>query len=129
MNIFKKIQQLERLDQLIRLKATGSPSQLAQKMEVSERTIYNLIDTLKAFGAPVLYSTSNQCYYYEYPVRFELGLTLEKDKQGHTKGGQFFFKLSEPLQNFCSTSPYLADDYMSTIYHKGDTENPAGLFA
>ena len=36
----------ERIDQLIRFEATGSPKALATKLNISERTVYRLIKSL-----------------------------------------------------------------------------------
>jgi predicted DNA-binding transcriptional regulator YafY len=59
------LDRLKTLDRLIRTKATGSPKQLAKKMEISERTLFRLIDCLRSLGAPVVYCKNRACYYYE----------------------------------------------------------------
>jgi transcriptional antiterminator len=41
---FKKVEQLK---WLVQTKSTGNPRQLAQKLEVSERTVYRLLDMLR----------------------------------------------------------------------------------
>jgi predicted DNA-binding transcriptional regulator YafY len=56
---------LERLDFLIRIKATGTPKILSQKMGVSERTVYKYIEILQSLGAPVTYSKIKESYVYE----------------------------------------------------------------
>lgn len=56
---------LERLDNLIRIKATGTPKILSQKMGVSERTVYKYIEILESLGAPVTYSKTKESYVYE----------------------------------------------------------------
>lgn len=56
---------LERLDNLIRIKATGPPKILSRKMGVSERTIYKYIEILESLGAPVAYSKIKESYVYE----------------------------------------------------------------
>ena len=73
MGIKEQFQLLTRLDQLIRLKATGTPAMLAQRFEVSERTIYYLITRMKDIGAPVQYCKERQCYYYPDDSTFRLG--------------------------------------------------------
>jgi predicted DNA-binding transcriptional regulator YafY len=62
--ILQKMQQLERVDCLIRRRATGKPAALAQRLSVSERTIFNLLEDLRDFGAPVRYCKDSQSYYY-----------------------------------------------------------------
>jgi predicted DNA-binding transcriptional regulator YafY len=57
--------QLERIDRLIRLKATGTPGKLAQKLNVSERTLYNRLEDLKDLGAQIEYCKDNQSFRYK----------------------------------------------------------------
>lgn len=56
---------LERVDQLIRLRATGCPKEFAEKLEVSERKVYRIIRTLKDMGCPVVYDSYIGSYKYE----------------------------------------------------------------
>jgi predicted DNA-binding transcriptional regulator YafY len=62
--ILKRISQLERLHDFIRRKATGTPTELAQKMELSERTIFNLLDELRTLGASIEYDKFLESYRY-----------------------------------------------------------------
>jgi predicted DNA-binding transcriptional regulator YafY len=43
----KYITRLLKTDQLIRRKATGSPKELAEKLDISESTVYRIIRILK----------------------------------------------------------------------------------
>jgi len=63
----KTIKNLERLQQvhgLIKSETTGSPSNLANRLHVSERLVYNLIEQLKDFNANICYDRSRKTYYY-----------------------------------------------------------------
>ncbi|MEZ4994213.1 MAG: HTH domain-containing protein [Saprospiraceae bacterium] len=73
--IVSQLEQLQRLDSLIKRKATGSPMELATRLKVSKRTVYNLIDTLKLLGAEVTYDNLRESYIYEndFTFRFEIG--------------------------------------------------------
>ena len=71
MKFFKKVNQLQRVDQLIRLKATGTPEQLANRLEISKRTVFELIAFMKSLNAPIYYCYSRRSYCYEYPVQFK----------------------------------------------------------
>lgn len=64
------INKLERLDYLIRTKSTGSPAELARKLNLSERCAYNYLDLLKRQGAPISYCRKRNSYYYEESGRF-----------------------------------------------------------
>jgi predicted DNA-binding transcriptional regulator YafY len=59
------LHRLEKLDQLIRFQKTGTPKDLAKKMEISERTLYRDIEYLKILGGPIYYSEDEESYYYE----------------------------------------------------------------
>jgi hypothetical protein len=59
---------IERVDQLIRQKATGSPPQMAAKLGLSLRAWHYLRDELiEDLAFPIAYSRSRQTYYYETP--------------------------------------------------------------
>ena len=52
-------------DQLIRLKATGSPKEFAGKLGISERSLYGFLDELKYdFDCPIAYCHLRRSYYY-----------------------------------------------------------------
>ncbi|HLI93899.1 MAG TPA: hypothetical protein VKU83_09825 [Puia sp.] len=66
-DIFRR---LDRIDHLIRIKGTGTPAQFADKVGLSERTMYAYLRLMKDFGAPVVYSRQKQSYYYLRGGRF-----------------------------------------------------------
>ncbi len=68
---------LSRIDQLIRIKGTGTPSELADKIGISERSTYEYIKLMKDFGAPVLYSRQRKSYYYKQEGRFLISFLTE----------------------------------------------------
>lgn len=55
---------LEYLDVLIRKRSTGSPEQLAKKLNISKRTVFEYIDILRSLGANINYSRVKESYYY-----------------------------------------------------------------
>ncbi|CAN5236324.1 hypothetical protein BH09BAC3_BH09BAC3_23790 [soil metagenome] len=62
----KIVEKLKRIDSMIRLKATGSPRELAMKLGVSPSTLYEYLLILKsAFGAPVVYNSARRSYLYK----------------------------------------------------------------
>lgn len=71
---------LTRLDYLISTKSTGAPSQLARKLEMSERNLYYILDTMKTLGAPIIYCKRRKSYLYEEGGQFVIGFvkTLAK---------------------------------------------------
>ena len=66
MSLIENKHKLERLDQLIRLQATGSVQELATKMNTTKRTIFRIIKNLKEIGCPIYFNKSKNSYCYEY---------------------------------------------------------------
>jgi hypothetical protein len=60
------VRRVEYLDTLIRTKASGTPSVLAKKLKISERSLYYHLKFIKELGAPVRYCKLRNCYYYAY---------------------------------------------------------------
>ncbi len=94
--IVKQIALLDRVDQLIRMKATGRPNQLAKRLQVSEATVFRIIDTMKELNAPIYYDLTRQSYLYSETTTFKCGFYLEElDDQTERNifGGQAFTNL------------------------------------
>jgi biotin operon repressor len=72
MKLIAQLQHLDRLDRLIRRKATGCSDQLAARFGCSRRTIYNYLKTLQELGAKVSYCDQRRSYYYETPLPGDL---------------------------------------------------------
>ncbi len=53
MPAIKYINRLKTIDSLIQLKMTGSPKELAIKLEISERQVFRYIENLKEFGGKI----------------------------------------------------------------------------
>lgn len=59
------IDRLSRLDHLIRIKGTGTPAQLAERLNLSERSIYDYINFMKGLGCPIRFDSYRESYFYE----------------------------------------------------------------
>jgi len=66
---------LEYLDSLIQKKGTGSPENLALKLNVCKRTIFEYIDILRELGAEIKYDVARESYCYSCPGRFNFKFT------------------------------------------------------
>ncbi len=73
MALTKYVERVQRMDQLIRRKSTGKPKELAAKLSLSERSLYELINQMKDLGAPIIYSKSRDSYVYTSQVKFDFG--------------------------------------------------------
>ncbi len=69
----EQISQIEQLDQLIRLRATGRPKEVADRLKISEASLFRLLDAMKQLNAPVKYDIYLQSYVYEEEVSFKFG--------------------------------------------------------
>jgi hypothetical protein len=93
----EQINQIEQLDQLIRMRATGKPKQLADRMNISEASLFRLLEAMKRLNAPIKYDIYMQSYVYEYDVSFEFGFYLSEistKKARETNGGYTNFIVS-----------------------------------
>ena len=96
-------ERIARIDQLIRLKATGSPRALAERLEISESGIYRYIGYMRNLGAPIVFCKSRNSYIYEDMGRFQMGFVVKPMNDyeltdtfgGMEKKLTFFFMLSE----------------------------------
>ena len=98
MTFLEKLQVIERVDGLIRRKATGTADDLAAKIEVSRRCVYDIINVMKNMGAPIEYCTTRQSYYYEYECELMIGF-MEKVRGGKNKNSELFFDSAIFLHN------------------------------
>ncbi|WP_109853333.1 HTH domain-containing protein [Aquimarina sp. AU58] len=71
--MIKHIKIIERMDQLIRLQATGSPEKFAQRLGISKTKLYRMIKLMRALNAPIEYGTTIQSYVYTEVVGFTFG--------------------------------------------------------
>lgn len=60
------------LDNLIEKEITGSPKQLASRLSISERTVYNYISFMKkVLNAPIVYDYHRMSYVYNNDGEFK----------------------------------------------------------
>ena len=72
MNFAEQFMLLQRIANLIKMKATGTPKDLAEKVEVSRSALYRHIDTLKSLGASINYCKHRRTYYFEKDFSLEI---------------------------------------------------------
>ena len=73
----QSIERISRLHRLIQEEITGTPWELATKFNVSERTIYLMIDWLKDYGAEIKYDRKRKTYFYIKPFNIKINFSIE----------------------------------------------------
>ncbi|MES2372926.1 MAG: HTH domain-containing protein [Bacteroidota bacterium] len=69
----KFIEAVKKLDHLIHMERTGSAQDLARKMRVSTRCIYNYIGIMRNTGAPIVYNRKKKTFVYLQDGVFHFG--------------------------------------------------------
>lgn len=96
--IFKQLNRLQQMDQLIRQKRTGNATEFAQKMGVSRRQIYNWLEDLRSMGLDIEYNRYKKSFtyrkLYKINIQFEIR-ELSKYELSEIEGnGLFLNKIS-----------------------------------
>lgn len=60
------------------MKATGKPSELAAKLEISESTLYEFLGLMKELGAPIKWDGNRNSYVYEPEGRMRIKFQKNK---------------------------------------------------
>ena len=92
MALLKYIERMKRMDRLIRMKATGSPNQFAEKMGLCKSVLLDHIKEMKNMGAPIEFDRNLNSYVYGKNVKLSINYILQDSES--IKGGfslNFFF--------------------------------------
>ena len=96
----EQINLIEQLDQLIRLKSTGKPKQLSNRLKISKASLFRLLDTMKNMQAPIKFDIYLQSYVYERNVDFKFGFFTTEISQQRAKEINGGFNNLKLLINF-----------------------------
>lgn len=75
MTFLEKIQVIKRVDGLIRRKSTGTAKELAERLGVSRRCVYDIIVVMKKLHAPIEYCHMRKSFYYAYCCYLVIGFS------------------------------------------------------
>ncbi|MEZ4908098.1 MAG: HTH domain-containing protein [Saprospiraceae bacterium] len=114
MNFFEKITLIERMDQLLRMKGTGTSEELANRLGISRSTLYEMLETMRNMGAEIEYNASRKTYYYTTEKVLAIGF-VEKEK---IKGGKKISKKMSLSEFFGQVEHIFAPE----AFQKGDSE-------
>lgn len=80
-NMINRIELIKRIDHLIRIKGTGAPSELAARINISERSIYLYLNLMRDMGAPIKFDHYRQTYYYEQEGKLVMTFLTDKTEK------------------------------------------------
>lgn len=112
MKNLKNLERLQQLHQRIVQENTGTPKELANFMNISERSLYKLIEQLKDLTAPICYNRISNTYFYngDFELQVSISVTaLSNDEVIQVFGGSYFLKKKTLLQGLCSERNYISD--------------------
>ncbi|MBS2209820.1 HTH domain-containing protein [Carboxylicivirga mesophila] len=95
----KTIELMERIDRLIKRNATGTPNELAERLNISKASLYRVIDVMKEFGAPIEYCIVKQSFVYTRNVAFYCGFYADELKAQELQALNGGFATLEKLTN------------------------------
>lgn len=78
MLILKQLDLIARIHKRVMQGCTGTPSEFASYLGISERYLYEVIDVIKSMGAPIRYSRTMLSYYYTEEVRVMISCSFVK---------------------------------------------------
>ena len=76
MKTIKSLERLQQIHRLIEKERTGSPKVLAQRMNISERLVYLLLEYLKDYNADIRYDRNRQTYYYYEDFQLDIQISV-----------------------------------------------------
>ncbi|QNL52060.1 HTH domain-containing protein [Olivibacter sp. SDN3] len=96
MKLFMYIDRVNRLHQLIKRKRTGTPEELAERLNLSVSRIYQIIEELKLMEVPIAYSRTFRSYYYTsaYEILIDVQLRPLNNQEYHNTNGGCYAKIT-----------------------------------
>jgi hypothetical protein len=85
MTILKQMQRFNKVNKLISEENTGNPHDFAEKLNVSRRQMFNILEQFKEFDAPIKYNKKNETYYYASDFNLELQYSLKQISENEEK--------------------------------------------
>ncbi|WP_010665111.1 hypothetical protein [Marinilabilia salmonicolor] len=97
MSFTKQLTRLQQLDRLIRMRCTGNAAELAEKLQVSQSSLFLLLQTAKELGAEIHFNHYRCTYEYEKTMRFVCGFeVIDREKLHQARGGMSCGELRHP---------------------------------
>ena len=101
MNLLEQLEMLERLDKLIERKGTGTAEELALRLGICRRSVFNYMEKLRFYGAEIAFCPTRKSFYYVEDNRPTLPI-LSKQNSRKIGGGKIIFNNFAGVQDFCT---------------------------
>jgi len=77
----EKRELIRRIDQLIRMKVSGTAQELANRLEISRSTFFRVLEDMKEnLNAPIVYNSTLNRYEYEQEGQIHIGFFTNLDE-------------------------------------------------
>ncbi|WP_299119109.1 DNA-binding protein [uncultured Tenacibaculum sp.] len=93
MKNLKTLERLQQLHGLITNENTGTPKELANLLQISQRSVHLLIEQLKDYNANICYSRSRKTYHYceDFDLQVSISVNvLTNNEVTQIFGGSYF---------------------------------------
>ena len=110
MKTIKKIEQLKKVHKLIKRESTGSPKELASRVNVSERQIFIILEQLREMEAPIRFNRRTNTYFYDDDFELLINISvqvMQREKLLSIYAGKNLCDTVQRLQGSCSDRSYL----------------------
>ncbi len=106
MSFIKYLDRIQRMDRLIRMKATGTTNEFAEKIGICRSVLLEHVREMKSLGAPIVYCRYQETYYYT-EEKCSLSIEFIGGKINRINGGKsaFSFDSFKYLKNNLMETP------------------------
>jgi hypothetical protein len=107
MTFIEKLRLIERIDLLIRMKATGTADQLSNRLGISRSTLYEILECMRNMDAEIAYCRDRCTFYYETDKILAIGFV---DKTKVRGGAKNIIQHFDFVRIFRTNSGYLCSE-------------------
>jgi biotin operon repressor len=113
MNLIEQFSQMLRIDAIINRKGTGTAQELAERLGISRRSVFNYLDKLRCYGAEIDYCPVRKSFFYVNDKRPQLPI-ISKQNANKIQGGESFYNFFPRVQVFCTPTFDLCNKLINT---------------
>ncbi len=107
--LFEEINRIQQIDKLIRLNNTGNAEEFSEKLNISRRHVYNIIENRKDMGLDIEYNRHLSSFVYTKPykinINFEI-VELQENEAMEINAGKIVVKNNIWYNNTTKTIVY-----------------------